>query len=289
MKACERYELMISALLDGELGERDKAELSAHIVGCERCGALAAAFAAVSGTLTESLEEPPDELRGAVMEKVAAAAEVKRRQNRFMRLTPIIAAAACVAVVAVTLFAANHGVRSAGDTTAGGNEESFVSEPETSAGGTDGSASLYGAASGESGGAEPMEAPAPASTAVPAGTAMDGSAPETRSISDTMDGAAPEEAEAESEAAGTVAEREEDVPAALPELEVEVVAAGDGSFTAEVLDDSSGFFDPGTSLTVLSDETVIPGTRVTMRCSGVSFGTEPGAYYVTAEAVEPGE
>lgn len=293
MSGCERYELMISALLDGELDEREKAELSAHIAGCEHCAALATAFAAVSGTLAESFVEPPGQLHGAVMEKVEAAAKVKRGQNRFMLLRPIIAAAACVAVLVITLFAANHGVRSAEDTSmaSGSNVESYAAAPEAPAyaGGAEGDAGMGRSAvtGGESGGDVPMEAPVPAPTTAPAGPAVDNNASGTKGVADAMDGAATEEAPREIEI--EEAESEPDVPAVLPELEVEAVEAGDGSFTATVLADPSGYFAPGTTLTVLSDEAAAPGTRVTVRYSGVSVGEGLGAYCVTAEEIELSE
>lgn len=291
MKDCERYELMISALLDGELDEREKAELSAHIAGCEHCAALATAFAAATGALAEDLEEPPAGLHDAVMEKIATAAKVKRDHTRFMRLRPIIAAAACVAVVAVTLFAANRGIRNAEstDTASGSNDEIFVTAPEvaTYAGGAGGSAvTTDGSADigGESGNAAPKEAPVP-------DPAMDGDATEVRSVTDATDDAAPEEAAEDSTAVMTDAEKEADVPAGLPTLEVEAVAVGDGSFTATVVADPGGYFAPGTTLTVLSDEAASPspGTRMTVRYSGISFGAQPGVYYVTAEELEISE
>lgn len=289
MNVCERYELMISAMLDGELDEREKAELSAHIAGCERCTALAAAFAAASGALAEGLEEPPEGLQGAIMEKVEIAAKVRRSQSRFMRLRPIIAAAACVAVVAVTLLAANHGVRSAKDA-AGGAAEIFAAAPEApSYAGGEGSAAMYDAddAGWENAGAGPMEAPAPdpAPTMVSSGASMENAPSETRSINGE---AMPEEALAESVADMAEPESEADVPAAgLPALEVEAVAAGQGSFTAMVLADPSGYFAPGGQITVFSDAAVTPGMRVTVRYSAA--GAEPGAYYVTAEEIEIGE
>lgn len=289
MKDCERYEPMISAMLDGELGEREKAELSAHIAGCERCGALAAAFAAASGAFSEGLEEPPEDLHGAIMERVGAAAKVRRSQTRFMRLRPIIAAAACVAVVAVTLLAANHGLRSAKSTAAGGAAESFAAAPEApSYAGGEGSAVMYDAdgVGGENAGAGTMEAPAPepAPTKTPPGASMDNAPSETRSINAA---ATSEEALAENIADMAEPESEADAPADLTLLEVEAVAAGKGFFTATVVADPSGSFAPGEQITVFSDAAVTPGTRVTVRCSGA--GAEPGAYYVTAEEIEINE
>lgn len=286
MSACERYEIMISAMLDGELDEREKAELSAHIVGCERCSALAAAFAAASGALAEGLEEPPDDLHGVIMEKVGAAAKVKRGQTRFMRLRPIVAAAACVAVVAVTLLAANHGLRSAENAVAGGSPESFAAAPEAPAGGVGGRVVMnsVAGAGGENGGAAPMEAPAPEPAMAPA---ADNAPSETRSVNDAATSGA---ALAEGAADMAEPESEADVPAGFPTLEVKAVAAGEGdSFTAEVLADPSGYFAPGTSVTILTDADVSPGTRVTVRYSGISFGAQPGAYFVTAEEIESDE
>ena len=281
MNVCERYEIMISAMLDGELDEREKAELSAHIAGCERCAALAAAFAAASGALAEGLEEPPAGLHGAIMEKVEAAAKVKRSQTRFMRLRPIIAAAACVAVVAVTLLAANRGLRVAQGTTAGiGGTEGYAAVPEAPdyAGDTGGSAAANWARADTAGGdgAGPMEAPEP--VPAPAGAAMDNAAPtEARSMNDA---AMSEETVAEDKNDMAAPESEADAPAGLPELEVEVVAAGEGFFSATVIADPGGRFALGDRITVLTDGTVSPGMRVTVRYSAA------GAEYVTAEEIE---
>lgn len=286
MNVCERYEIMISAMLDGELDERERAELSAHIAGCERCAALAAAFAASSGALAEEeLEEPPAGLHDAVMEKVGAAAKVRRSQARFMRLRPVIAAAACAAVVAVTLLAANSGLRNAMNTAAGG-AESYDAAPEAPAyaeGG--GNAALNGAFTGtgdagEEGEAFPMEAPAP--NAAPAGAAMDNAAPsEVRGVNDAS---VSKETVAENGDEAEEPESDADAPAALPELEAEIVAAGeDGAFTANVIADPSGRFAPGTTVTILTDETVSPGMRVTVRYSTAD------AESVTAEEIEINE
>ena len=288
MNACDRYEIMISALLDGELDEREKAELSAHITGCGHCTALAAAFAAVSGTLEEGLEEPPAELHGAIMEKVETAAKVKRSQTRFMRLRPIIAAAACVAVVVVTLLAANRGLRNAMDT-AGGSAESYAAAPEAPAyaGAGDGSAAVNGARADTAGvnGAEPMEAPDPELEKAPAGAAMDNAASsEARNVDDA---ATTEETLAENGNDMAEPESEADVPAGLPELEVEIVAAEAGSFTANVISDPSGFFVPGMTVTILTDEALSPGTRAVVRRGAVE--ERSGAYYVTADEIEINE
>ena len=282
MNVCERYEPMISALLDGELSERDKAELSAHIAGCGRCGALAAAFAAASGAFSEEFEEPPADLHGAIMERVGAAAKARRGQSRFMRLRPIIAAAACVAVVIVSLLAANHSVRSAKSTAAGG-AESFAAAPKApSYAGGEGSAAMYDAEGigGENAGAGPMEAPAPEPAVAPAEAAMENAHSETRSMNDA---ATSEAALAEGAADMAEPESEADIPAGLPTLEVEAVAAGHGSFTALVLADQSGYFAPGEQITVFSDAAVPPGTRLTVRYSAA------GAEYVTAEEIEINE
>ena len=48
MNECERFQEMISALLDGELSAEEEAELRAHMAECPDCAAMAAAFAAVS-------------------------------------------------------------------------------------------------------------------------------------------------------------------------------------------------------------------------------------------------
>ena len=51
MTECEKYQEMISAMLDGELAESGQEELRRHMDGCPECRNMYEAFAAVSGTM----------------------------------------------------------------------------------------------------------------------------------------------------------------------------------------------------------------------------------------------
>ena len=108
MKDCERYEQMISALLDGELSREEEAELRRHIASCPDCAAMYEAFAAV-GTAIRG-QEVPDTLHEGIMSKVRAAEKASRTQSKIVRLRPILAAAACLVVLVGTVLALKNTV-----------------------------------------------------------------------------------------------------------------------------------------------------------------------------------
>ncbi len=103
MNACERYEEMISALLDDELDAEAEAELRAHMAECDHCSEMYRAFSAVGEALRE--QDVPDTLHDAIMTKVHAAEKAGRTQRTIVRLRPILAAAACLIVLVGTVFA----------------------------------------------------------------------------------------------------------------------------------------------------------------------------------------
>ena len=103
MNECERFQEMISALLDGELSAEEEAELRAHMAECPDCAAMAAAFAAVSEAV--AAQDVPATLHDGIMAKVRAAEKAGKIQHTIVRLRPILAAAACLVVVIGTVFA----------------------------------------------------------------------------------------------------------------------------------------------------------------------------------------
>lgn len=114
MSKCERYETLISAMLDGELTPEERSELQAHLAECPDCAAMYAAFAEVSEALKAETEaEPlPAALHENIMARVRVAEKAKKTHGTIMRLRPILAAAACVVVLAGTVLALrNHGIR----------------------------------------------------------------------------------------------------------------------------------------------------------------------------------
>ena len=166
MTECEKHQEQISALLDGELTDAERAEVEAHIAVCGECRAMYEAFAAVSGALDAA--ELPDTLHSGIMEKVNAAAKAKKAQQKIVRLRPILATAACLVVVVGTVFALKGnlpGMGRAKDTAAPAAAEAPMMMMANSAGGAangaDGGMELYCADAAECAPMEPMEAPAP--------------------------------------------------------------------------------------------------------------------------------
>ena len=108
MNVCERYEELISALLDGELSAEEEAEVRAHMADCPDCRAMYEAFAAVGEALRE--QDVPDTLHSGIMETVTAAEKASRTQHTIVRLRPVLAAAACLVVLVGTVFALKNTV-----------------------------------------------------------------------------------------------------------------------------------------------------------------------------------
>ena len=113
MSDCERFEELLSALLDGELSGQEEAEARAHLAACPECRAIYGAFAAVGAAIAG--EDVPDTLHDGIMAKVHAAEKAKKTQSVIVRLRPILAAAACLVVLVGTVFALKNslGMRSA--------------------------------------------------------------------------------------------------------------------------------------------------------------------------------
>ena len=123
MTGCEKIQEKLSEMLDGELSEADEAEVRAHIAHCPDCAALYAAFSALSEAAAEP-EDVPDELHGAVMDRVRRAEKAVKFQKNFQRWRPIALAAACLVVLVGTVLSVNRGLFAAKSAapSAGGNE-----------------------------------------------------------------------------------------------------------------------------------------------------------------------
>lgn len=119
MSDCERFEAMISALLDGELSAEEESELRAHMAECAECAAMYEAFSAVGDALRADAAEVPDTLHDGIMAKVAMAEKAKKTQNKIVRLRPMLTAAACLVVLVGTILALkNNNVRMRADSAA---------------------------------------------------------------------------------------------------------------------------------------------------------------------------
>ena len=91
MSTCDKYRELMSAALDGELSEQQRAELEAHIASCGDCAAVFAAFSSISGEL-RGLEPVPEGFAASVMASIPA-----RRARRSWRR--YLAAAACLVLI----------------------------------------------------------------------------------------------------------------------------------------------------------------------------------------------
>lgn len=152
MSDCERYEALISELLDGELSAEEETEVRAHMAQCAACAAMYEAFSAAGEALRADASDVPATLHSGIMAKVAMAEKAKKTQNKIIRLRPMLTAAACLVVLVGTLLALKNtvGMRKnaaseaaeapaalfsaesasgAGRVTAGGAAESAAEEP----------------------------------------------------------------------------------------------------------------------------------------------------------------
>ena len=82
------FEELITAELDGELTAEQRAELDAHLAGCEQCRAFRDALSAVEGAAARHLPEPPAEFTANVMAAVRAQAKQKKKGKQRKQNTP---------------------------------------------------------------------------------------------------------------------------------------------------------------------------------------------------------
>lgn len=98
MSSCEKYQELISRMVDGDLSPEEKHDLSDHVETCPSCSALFQAFFAISKQIEEDLEEPPLDLRDSVMAEIQRA-EIRRRNRIPTIIRGVLSAAACLAVI----------------------------------------------------------------------------------------------------------------------------------------------------------------------------------------------
>lgn len=98
MKDCAYYQELISRLIDRELTLEEGEELAAHARSCPECQAVYKAFSMLSGTLSDELEEPPEELAENVMAQIRRE-EVRSRHTRPVLNRKILSLAALAVLV----------------------------------------------------------------------------------------------------------------------------------------------------------------------------------------------
>jgi len=101
MTACERYEQQISALLDGELPEKERSELKAHLQACASCAATYRMFSNLSAVMQDMEAEPPADLTDRILaqiekEKIVPIESARPKKRSWKTFA---AMAACLAVI----------------------------------------------------------------------------------------------------------------------------------------------------------------------------------------------
>ena len=110
MSDCERYEALISELIDGELSAEEETEVREHMAHCAACAAMYEAFSATGEALRADASDVPATLHSGIMAKVAMAEKAQKTQNKIIRLRPMLTAAACLVVLVGTLLALKNTV-----------------------------------------------------------------------------------------------------------------------------------------------------------------------------------
>ncbi|MCC8356549.1 MAG: zf-HC2 domain-containing protein [Oscillospiraceae bacterium] len=109
MSACERWQELMSQMLDDEITPEDAAALRSHMRTCQSCQAMWNLLFTVSHTIQQDIAQPPTELSQGVMARVRAenarnteASGIGRNRKNRVRRLPVwtrAAAAACLVVV----------------------------------------------------------------------------------------------------------------------------------------------------------------------------------------------
>ncbi|HPW17676.1 MAG TPA: zf-HC2 domain-containing protein [Candidatus Aminicenantes bacterium] len=124
MTACQRNEELLSAYLEGELGEAGRAEVEAHLAACRECAGLAALM---KEGMAAAADFPEAEPSAGLMARLYAIPEAGRERKRIFRpafgwlarpaLQPVYAAVAGFLVVLsfVLFHPEGRGIRKAVD------------------------------------------------------------------------------------------------------------------------------------------------------------------------------
>ena len=98
MTDCEEFEILMSAVSDGEATEEEKARLDAHLAVCESCRREFALLGGVSALLSEPVE-PPEGLHGRIMEGL----DEPKRKKPILKILPLVACLVLVIFAALRL------------------------------------------------------------------------------------------------------------------------------------------------------------------------------------------
>lgn len=106
MKACENYVDLILRGVDGELDDREQAQLNSHLVVCDGCKALYETYSGIQAGIQKMDETPRGDLVGAVMQEIR---NEKERSSPLYLLKrgkfTLVALAAVLALVVISRLA----------------------------------------------------------------------------------------------------------------------------------------------------------------------------------------
>ena len=105
MKECEEFAPLLSAFVDGELTEEERAEVLAHVSECEKCRRLLGELTALHAALGELEDEDvpagfTEGVMAAVRAEKAAKKPQAKKRSTWRRWMPMAACAAIVALAA---------------------------------------------------------------------------------------------------------------------------------------------------------------------------------------------
>ena len=103
MSDCERYQELISRMLDEDLSAEETERLHAHIASCPECRRVADAFSMLHTTMADDLQPPPEGFSEAVMEQIRHE-PVSIAKKRGARIGRWFAIAACLAIIAFSAY-----------------------------------------------------------------------------------------------------------------------------------------------------------------------------------------
>lgn len=107
MSGCEKYQELISRLIDEDLDEKEHAELTAHLKNCKECALMVSAFTGLSAALSSDLEEVPEALHENMMAAVRRSHMAAQNRRKFVKRVKKYSVAACLALI--VLVAAGAG------------------------------------------------------------------------------------------------------------------------------------------------------------------------------------
>jgi len=96
VKSCAEYYELISAYMDNELDEEDRAKVERHVESCPHCRGLLRAYSGIAYMVEDTMEDPPEPIRRHIMAEISKPA--KRKVIR--RFTLPRAAAALIPLAA---------------------------------------------------------------------------------------------------------------------------------------------------------------------------------------------